>query len=93
MPSEGKQILFFVSVSTVVVFEQILTCYSLGPCYSAVLAVLPIMLHPLMSSMWTSVRPLMWSPMISFSPNWKEMDLTGRLINEQRTGCKIMPRE
>ena len=44
-PFEGKQILSFVSVSTAVVFEQVLACCSLGPCCSAVIAALPIMLQ------------------------------------------------
>ena len=44
-PFEGKHILSFVSVSTAVVFEQVLACCSLGPCCSAVIAALPIMLQ------------------------------------------------
>jgi len=37
-PFEGKQLLSFISVTTAVAFEQILTCCSLGPCCSAVIA-------------------------------------------------------
>ena len=48
-PSEGKQCLSFVSVLAAVVFEHFLTCYGLGPCCSAVLAVLSITLQHLMS--------------------------------------------
>ena len=44
-PSKGKQIFFFVSVPTAVVFEQVLTCCSPGLCYSAVTAVLSIALQ------------------------------------------------
>ena len=43
--SEGKQFLFFVSVPMVVAFEQILSCYSLGPCCSVVIAVFSIVLQ------------------------------------------------
>lgn len=44
--SEGKKLFFsFISVPTTVVFEQILVCYSLGPCYSAVIVVLSILLQ------------------------------------------------
>jgi len=43
---EGRS-LFLVSVPTAVVFEQVLTCCSLGPCYSAVTAVLSIVLQQL----------------------------------------------
>jgi len=50
-PSEGKQLLSFISVPTAVVFEQILTCYSLGPCYSAVIAMLSIMFY------WWQMKP------------------------------------
>jgi len=32
-PSEGRQILSFVSVSRTAFFEHILTCWSLGFCY------------------------------------------------------------
>jgi len=39
-PSKGKQLLSFVFVPVAIAFEQILTCYNLGPCYSAVIAVL-----------------------------------------------------
>ena len=38
-PFEGKQLLSFVFVSRAVVFELVLTCCSLGPCCSAVIAV------------------------------------------------------
>ena len=41
-PSEGKRLLSVISVLTAVVFEQTLPCCSLGPCYSAVIAVLSI---------------------------------------------------
>ena len=41
-PSEGKQILSFVSVPTAAVYEHILTCCSLGLCNSALIAVLSI---------------------------------------------------
>jgi len=44
-PSEGKQLLSFISVPTAVAFGQIFTCCSLGPCCSAVIAVLPIVLQ------------------------------------------------
>ena len=37
--------------------------------------------EPLMSSVRTSVRPLTRYPTTSFSPNWKDMDLMGRLFN------------
>jgi len=38
-----------------------------------------------MSPIWTSVRPLTWSPTTSFSLNWREMDLMGGLFG----GCGI----
>jgi len=41
-PSEGKQLLSFISVPVVVAFEQILTCCSLRLCCSVVIAVLSI---------------------------------------------------
>ena len=41
-PSKGKQLLSFISVPMAAVFEQILTCWSLGPCCSAVVAALSI---------------------------------------------------
>lgn len=44
-PSEGKQLLSFISVPLAVAFEQILTCCSLGSCCSAVIAALSIMLY------------------------------------------------
>jgi len=44
-PSKGKHILSFVCVPMAVVFEQILTCCSLGPCCSAIIAVLSIALQ------------------------------------------------
>ena len=44
-PSEGKQLLSFISVPTAVVFEQILACCILGLCCSAVIAVLSIALE------------------------------------------------
>jgi len=44
-PSEGKQLLSFISVPTAVVFVQIFTCCSLGSCCSAVFALLFIALH------------------------------------------------
>jgi len=43
-PSEGK-LLSFTSVPAAVTFEQVLTCCSLGPCYSADIVVLFIILH------------------------------------------------
>ena len=43
--SEGKPHLSFISVPMAVAFEQILTCRSLGPCCSAVIAVLSIALQ------------------------------------------------
>ena len=36
-----------------------------------------------MLSIWTSVRPLTWYPTTSFSPNWKDMDLMGELLDEE----------
>ena len=47
--SSGKLILPFVSVLTAVVFEQILACRTLGPCYFAVIAVASIILQVLTS--------------------------------------------
>ena len=44
-PSKGKQLLSFISVPTAVAFGHILTCYSLGCCYSAVVAALSIVLQ------------------------------------------------
>jgi len=43
-PSEGKQLLSFVSVLTAVVFEQVFTCCSLGLYYSTVPVALSIAL-------------------------------------------------
>ena len=43
--SEGKQLFSFISVPTAVAFEQVLTFCSLGPCCSAVTALLSIVLH------------------------------------------------
>lgn len=40
-----KQILFFVSVSTVASFEHILICCSLGLCYYTVITVLSVALQ------------------------------------------------
>jgi len=37
-PSEGKQLFSFVSMPVTVAFEQVLTCCSVGSCYSAVIA-------------------------------------------------------
>lgn len=37
--------------------------------------------EPLMSSVWASVRPLTQYP-TSFSPDWKDMDLMGRLMDK-----------
>jgi len=42
---EGKQPLSFISVPTAVELEQTLTCCSLGPCYSVVIAVLSFTLQ------------------------------------------------
>jgi len=44
-PSEGKQLLPFISVPIAVAFEQILTYCSLGTCYSRVIAAHSIALH------------------------------------------------
>ena len=44
-PSDGKQLLLFISVPTVVTFDQMLTYCSLGPCCSAIIAVLSVVLH------------------------------------------------
>ena len=44
-PSEGKQPLSFISVATAVELDQTLTCCSLGPCYSVVIAALSFMLQ------------------------------------------------
>ena len=41
-----------------------------------------------MSSIWTSVRPLTWYLITSFSPNWKGMDLMGGLFAGLRTDCR-----
>ena len=46
---ESKQFLSFMSVPTAVVFDQILTCCSLGSCCSAVIAGLSIVLHTAIS--------------------------------------------
>lgn len=43
--SEGKQFLLFVSLSTVVAFEQVLSCCSVGLSCSGVVALLFIMLQ------------------------------------------------
>ena len=42
-PSEGKQLLSFISVPAVVAFGQVHILCSLEPCYSAVIAVLSFM--------------------------------------------------
>ena len=42
-PSDGKQLLSFLSAPMAVAFEQVLACCSLGPCCSAVIAALSIM--------------------------------------------------
>ena len=44
-PSETEQVLSFVFVPAAVAFEQVLTCCSLGLCYSAAIAVLSIALQ------------------------------------------------
>ena len=44
-PSEGKQLLSFISVPRAVAFEQVLACCSLGSCCSAGIAVLSITLQ------------------------------------------------
>ena len=44
-PSEGKQFLFFVSLSVVVAFEQVFCCCGLGSCCSAAVAELPVVLY------------------------------------------------
>lgn len=46
-----------------------------------------------MSPVWSSVKPLTWSPITFFSPNWKHMDLMGGLFDRWGTGCKIIHRE
>ena len=45
-PSKGKQFLSIVSVRMVVVLEQTLTCCSLGPRCSVVIAMFSSALHP-----------------------------------------------
>ena len=37
--------------------------------------------EPLMSSIWISVKPLTWSPIPYFSPDWKDMHLMGGLFD------------
>ena len=44
-PCEGKSILSFISVPTAVAFEHVLLCCSLGLCYYAVIAMLPVVLQ------------------------------------------------
>ena len=44
--------------------------------------------EPLMSSNWTSVRPLTWVSMTSLSPNWKYMNFTSGL--HDGTNCEIV---
>jgi len=44
-PSKGKQLLSYISVPMAVAFEQVFACCSLGLCYSAVTAVLSIVLQ------------------------------------------------
>jgi len=52
-PSEGKELLSFIFVPIAVAFEQVLACCSLGPCCSAVIAVLSIAsLSPWAKSCW-----------------------------------------
>jgi len=46
-----------------------------------------------MPSIWTSARPVTWSPITSFSPNWKDVDLLGGLFNRQGTGYKNISRK
>ena len=46
-----------------------------------------------MSPIHILVRPLTLSPLTSFSPDWKDMDLMGGLISGQGTDCEIEPRE
>jgi len=46
-----------------------------------------------MSSIWTSLRSLKWSPIASFSSSWKDMVLMGGLFDGRGTGCEIVPRE
>ena len=63
-PSEGKQFHSFISVPIAVAFEQVLTCCSLGPCYSPVIAVLSkVLQYPKL--FWSDARFL---PGYSFSP-------------------------
>ena len=40
--------------------------------------------EPLMSSIWTSVRPLAWSCIISFSPYWRERGSDGWTVQYMR---------
>ena len=61
-PFEGKQILSFVSVSTAVVFEQVLACCSLGPCFFAVIAVICAVLHPLSCPAYFGVHTAVNAP-------------------------------
>ena len=44
-PAEIRQLLSFLSLPTAFACEQILTCCSLGPCCSAIIAVLSIALQ------------------------------------------------
>ena len=45
--------------------------------------------EPLMSSMWTSVRPLTRSPTTSFCPNGKDVDLLGGTVQWMRHCCEV----
>ena len=56
-PSESKYVPFFISVPMAVAFEQTLTGCSLGPCYSAVIAVLSLMLQFVYLCMWRAEKP------------------------------------
>jgi len=47
--SKGKELPSFISEPMAVAFEQVLTCCSLGSCYSAVIAVYSIALHLVIS--------------------------------------------
>lgn len=46
-----------------------------------------------MSSIWTSAKPLTCYPITIFSLNWKDIGLTGGLIDGWRTGSKIITKQ
>ena len=45
----------------------------------------------LMSSIWPSVRPFTQSPITSFSPNWKDLDLTVQWIRNWWLKMRLYP--